>query len=94
MIGIKESLREVNLFCIFSASSFRLAPAAKFVVANIERNLKNIVAHDLGRKVSMQTQITSIFELRLKAWGRLDLLNEVGRNLPGRKVRERWSGIC
>nr|XP_012310400.1 putative BPIFA4P protein [Aotus nancymaae] len=28
-----------------------LAPAAKLVVENIERNLKNIVAHDLGRKV-------------------------------------------
>uniref|UniRef100_G3RLT9 Lipid-binding serum glycoprotein N-terminal domain-containing protein n=1 Tax=Gorilla gorilla gorilla TaxID=9595 RepID=G3RLT9_GORGO len=36
---------------IWIQTGVQLAPAAKFVVANIERNLKNIVAHDLGRNV-------------------------------------------
>ncbi|XP_033041248.1 putative BPIFA4P protein [Trachypithecus francoisi] len=36
---------------IWIQTGAQLAPAAKFVVANIERNLKNIVAHDLGQKV-------------------------------------------
>lgn len=77
---------EFNLF--YFHSSFSITPMKTFIVENIERVLRNLIIHNFGAKVSIQTQITSVFDYETQSlvecvflinWKEIFQEGEIGR---------------